>query len=581
MDFTDIRKIRRQLRQLRSKLSALADAAKDATTHLRPLDNSSVETPLSKPARYMRHSQVTFKYGRTRTRLETRDNTALPPILQGDTRSYASPLRRHTLSFQDYFQDLAEKVWEGCTSPRRKPRKRTSIECYGHVPSLAQFAAFAVAKNMPVGDYEEEADVEEAWYEALPPHWRRMALWSHVIQLCKAFIPIERVFMSMVDVCIAVQAHQQAWELLHHFWSLRRRHSIADTHWSLTAAFNLRKRTQWVHIIGETLTVHQCNQIGFGKLMEGLNPLQSDLLRMYATRVVLRAGEDAPCCSRLGEWVHGILIHSIGCRGFGCLCLDTIVDLCLDMDSAQLELSPTLRLALLLRYMQLCPTQSDLDATLDRISNLSTTSNMDSIVTYLPTHSHLDALRKRFRELDALPLVLRVTITMLNQFEMIEGCEDAEKLKRELRELENALAASPEKGTRWRYEPLLDTWIIGTPHPTKCTRPADTTPLANRTRIRIPDSPRGFLGLLNCGYVDTPPRYAEYGYKVPSPCGIKRVRIDIDQHAVAERKRQCTLRERGMDVVEKENLEKEESDALDLRIGEPLPFTEEKDELVF
>lgn len=216
MDLSDLRKIRRQLRQLRAKLYALSEAARE-TSYIRAPDinlvssTTNVETLSSASSssgttfldlRHPSAARVTVKYGKKGRRgggmqsqartngtngHGTTHNVSNLGLHRSDLNRLASPVRRQALGLHDCFKDVAEKVWNIGSSS--KPSSRTSspqknlikntlseVDTIYTVPSLAQLASFAVAKNIPVseGEYDDEGlALEEEWYEVVPGHYRR------------------------------------------------------------------------------------------------------------------------------------------------------------------------------------------------------------------------------------------------------------------------------------------------------------------------------------------------------------------------------------------------------------------------
>ncbi|KAJ1563114.1 hypothetical protein HK405_000121 [Cladochytrium tenue] len=83
-----------------------------------------------------------------------------------------------------------------CGSGEYKPRTRDRDP--QRVPSLLELSAFAYAKIAPVYKESEVCLDDDEWYEEIPWHRRDIVLMQHIIEICKALVPIPSAFENLV-----------------------------------------------------------------------------------------------------------------------------------------------------------------------------------------------------------------------------------------------------------------------------------------------------------------------------------------------------------------------------------------------
>ncbi|KAJ3158716.1 hypothetical protein HDU86_002681 [Geranomyces michiganensis] len=533
MEFTELPKIRRQLRQLRAKLVSFADvaAAQTAATSNRTSLNGCSEgakQPPPSPSWSLLHShrsapasRVTVRYGRGKAR--GRGSTELgiaaasetitpgiPPkspsllaayINRDVARQYPSPMRKQTYGFQEYFKELAAKLWAaGLAEPTGTASARFSAA------QLSQLAAFSVARNLPLATTDQyddlniaggSVDVEEQWYEYVPATYRRAILFAHVIELCKAFIGVPIMFIAIVDTCIAVGANHQAFDVLTHFWKVNAAPSSNDMAWAFSAAARLKKMDAWINAIGPRLTVRQVQRIADSHIAKSLTERQSDLLNVYAMQYHLgntSAHSAEAMANRItkpawfGAWVRRLLQHShFSCPiPHTCPCASTLLTLCGILHTVILQSSQSvsesenetegpLWFVVILRGSQIrikrFEDKSDrreipwLDALVQQDPPLDLLSE---IAVFWPTFNVLAGLRSHLREIGAHAVAKKLTIATLNDYDQI--CRKTQEhggqivsLEEIQQEINMKSETSSPAGNQWRYEPVLQTWIPGTP----------------------------------------------------------------------------------------------------------------------
>ncbi|KAJ3010693.1 hypothetical protein HKX48_007234 [Thoreauomyces humboldtii] len=460
MDFSDVPKIRRQLRQLRAKLSAFANSARDspslATTSTPNTSRESSPTRSHREHPHQRHrhrhpshspsatfldlrtstappQRVTVKYGKS-SRSRVRQTLPPPPspsilaaYVKDDLARLASPLRRHAGGFNEYFRELAERVWGRATIGPGRRSRASSGDTSGpmiddevadkekkggrSVASLSDMAAFAVARNLPLetgGDGDEDVDVEEQWYEYVP---ERLVLWAHVIELCKAYIPVPTTFISIVDACISVNAPLQAWDLLLHFSTLSTsitttptpQTTLNDLAWSFSAANRLNLLTSWCHVVGEGLTVQQSQILAHPRVVKHLDEDQTDVLAVH--RIALFLGGDTPSLGPHAE-------------------MKVVLDVCQRIDGVTGDIPRSVAHVMALRGSQLLAVSGkSRDQARDEeeepgfmmmLRSSPPTCVLDDLVTFYSTFDALLEVRAHLVDIGASHLAKRVTVVMLN-----------------------------------------------------------------------------------------------------------------------------------------------------------------------
>ncbi|KAI9017827.1 hypothetical protein BC832DRAFT_618325 [Gaertneriomyces semiglobifer] len=521
MDYSDLRKIRRTLRQLCAKLDSLADAAmrpsyehaqrQDPSSHMvkdlwEPVESLDEDVDDRTFMGFKRpNTRVTFKRKRPRE-IERRDTLVTRPNVVSTaptipsvihhlefTTHLPSPVRRPIISVIDLFRELIEKVWvenlDGCThKPSRHPPTRagrtsdpTARKPGNTVFPLAQLASFEVAKCIPqrgniIGEDSEDLETQEAWYDAVPAHFRRYVLWSHIIQLCKEHIPIHGPYVSLVEICVSHGAYIQAWELLLHYWFLRQTPTTSDFTWSFSIATKLRKVDTWTRHVGFGLTVQQCSHLVASSIWDFLPSNEVDILKIHALRALISDDFALGSVADHGpKWLRVMAEHNAQCHISLCVCQGTLYDLS-TRPIATFKPPATLHLALMLRCIQVMsryPERFPADASIDDVINsavdVSAGLELDSIIPFFPTFDDMSTLKDCLRACDALPLVEKLTVAMLDGYDKLRKGDShtitpsRKQLQKELHILGKTLAGRPEAGSRWRYEPLLHTWILATP----------------------------------------------------------------------------------------------------------------------
>ncbi|KAI8819406.1 uncharacterized protein EV422DRAFT_534604 [Fimicolochytrium jonesii] len=661
MDFSQIPKIRRQLRQMRSRLSAFSETGEQ----YQPLNKGTTSstagqgcvnrttganspTPnfldLCRPP-----GKVTQKYGKSKNRqrqvLAPKSPSLLASYVQGDMMNLASPIRRQTLGFQEYFREVARNVWgshhaKEVSATYRDDENSQHILKPERVSSLAELSAFALARNLPLAttDNEEDLGLEEEWYEAVPPHHRRAVLWAHIIELCKAFIPSAKVLVPVVDACINAQAPQQAWELLVYFWSLPGGRTLHDMAWSFSVASRLTKSTEWVHTVGRQLRTSECHLIEDVLVRKYLDGCQSELLIVHGLRTLLNMDNQNMTTSqtRINPWIRKLLRHScVSCSQlYDCLCTATILEICARIDSMPSELSPTYRLALLCRGTELVDmiTPSALlnepPEWVGHLRDHNHLHDLDEMVAFYPTFQAMGNVRQALLAIDAIPLARKINLLMLNHYDTLAKGAGHVPLIEELKaQLEVQATPRPDKTSRWRYEPLLQTWIASTPLPngTNTQKPSTLphpSPIYARTRSFIhktsaqhtPPRQFHFLDKKNRPRVRTLPpthntaffnpsskRAAEALWEPDTPVSRPAKRSHIDPACTPPapvlrrhmsdpgggRGRRTVVVKAGdmtagdLQYMASESLGDTDNAPLEMRVVEPLPMTMEEDDLAF
>ncbi|KAJ3183185.1 hypothetical protein HDU85_002211 [Gaertneriomyces sp. JEL0708] len=526
MDYSDLRKIRRTLRQLCAKLDSLADAAmrpsyQHAQRHAPQDPNGHKEKDLWEPVESLDedmedgtfmgfkrpNTRVTFKRKRPRE-MEQRDMAALVPRPKAVSATATipsvihhlefsthlpSPVRRPIISVIDLFRELIERVWvenpDACThkpSRHAPPRAGRTCEPTARKPGnkvlpLAELASFEVAKCIPqrgniIGEDSEDLETQEAWYDAVPAHFRRYVLWSHIIQLCKEHIPIHGPYVSLVEICVSYGAYIQAWELLLHYWFLRQTPTTSDFTWSFSIATKLRKVDTWTRHVGFGLTVQQCSHLLASSVWDFLPSNEVDILKIHALRALISDDFALGSVADHGpKWLRVMAEHNAQCHTSLCVCQGTLYDLS-TRPIVTFKPPATLHLALMLRCIQVMsryperfPADASIDDVISSAVDVSAGLELDSIIPFFPTFDDMSALKECLRACDALPLVEKLTVAMLDGYDKLRKgnshtiTPSRKQLQKELHILGRTLAGRPEAGSRWRYEPLLHTWILATP----------------------------------------------------------------------------------------------------------------------
>ncbi|KAI9104524.1 hypothetical protein DFS34DRAFT_645229 [Phlyctochytrium arcticum] len=446
----------------------------------------------------------------------------------------ASPVKRHGATLIDLFDELARHVWQGhCKTTATASRKRQKLahssllnkhDVYrwreppnadielmasSHhsppraIPGLSQLASFAVARCIPLsmGDHDDDLDAEEAWYAAVPSHYRRWVIWSHCVQLCKAYLHVPTICLAITDICLSVHADIQTWELLKHVCRLTSSHSshLHTARALLARAYQISRPTLFVkHILGPSMTTHCTSQRSFSSLLQYLTPQQAKLMRMYALERILssfHADRNSPAFLHVREYTHYTVLHAISSECItDCVCRPLIERLArLEINSryadAVSRLFPKpLRIAIMLLALQsylfrgFTPRIRNLNNlkrclhSLHALSDPPTTlaaldqyfvgqfDSVDRIREYLGKVSpNLDPLDKSF-DLKIAQIMRSLILGMLNTLARLGGSsEDAGRLQSELERIEGRIAGQSVSESRWRYEEVLGCWIAKTP----------------------------------------------------------------------------------------------------------------------
>ncbi|KAI8906501.1 hypothetical protein DFJ77DRAFT_190510 [Powellomyces hirtus] len=659
MDFSDVPRIRRQLRQLRAKLWIFKEIASEASdsnegggtsdTDLYPAVYLVGHSPSTTFLDLRKPAKVTVKYGkrsnaRQKQNLEPKSPSLLTAYVSGDMARLPAPVRRQIVAFQDYFKELAEKIWAARSSAKPVGSKNV-FDVSNHLdkqsdlagrraPSLSQLAAFAVAKNLPLvtPESEEDIDIEEQWYEYIPAEYRRTVLWGHVIELCKAFIPVSKVFVSLTETCLLVDAQLQAWDTLNHFWEMHSAPTMHDMAWSFSASARLQRPTAWVHQIGTGLSVQQCHYIGDPRTTRYLNDSDMDVLTIYGLRLLLLVDEPNPIITppKTQPWMRKLLRHScLTCfKPYTCICSATILDLCRRIDTLPVDIPASTRLMLLFRGSQLIGKGTTWGCEMDddwlrHLRDMSPAESLDEVVLLYPTFKAIRALRQHMLHLEAVPLARKLTLAMMNHFEALqnnnaESGEPAVTIEDLQEELETKKEATTPTLSKLRYEPLIQTWIASTPAQITGSRVPPPSSPASPRRTRQQSRSARSLPTERSFYLDTPRRTSAKPPIIPrpqrkadfhtSPLLLKRMRLgDTPDRSerltpfaafnhmkrtngndagkdVHDQKRSRGVPETNRSFIRKASHDENEDITaeaiLEMRLAEPLPITEEEDDLL-
>ncbi|KAJ3292437.1 hypothetical protein HK104_005304 [Borealophlyctis nickersoniae] len=530
MDYSDIPKIRRQLRQLRAKLIALNGASQAAPTSLiktpAPASASSFLTnrhssshdddlfvpsgitdALRPPAR------VTFKGNRSRLSHNGSDARPAFSTMPSDQVEHlsdlASPVRRHALTLQDHFKDIVSKVWaqNSADCPSRSSSRGgsptfTNVECNadGRRPAvlpLSTLAAFAVAKSAPDAAEEElGVDAEEEWYELMPLQSRTMILFEHIVQLCIQQVSIGSVVRGLVETCAEHSASVQGLELLQHLWDLRGIPSCQEYHWAIRLAHKLNLQTRWIHHICDTLTPARSEHLGFHTWLTTFDPhhphavlLTSTALETAVEAVEANRHYTNAMWTRVGIWIERLVEHSAKCDNlYTCPCARTIWKACgkkevLSTCASELRacaLLQALHLTVVIGSSTHLPESPLIDGWIADLSNISASASLECVTEIFSTVGRLRQIVRSLLRLNAFPVAIALMDVLVTGYDGLteESLKEGEDLigkdvlEAELADIQRSFEEFKKDATKWRYEPILDSWIVVTPRPlgkiTKC-----------------------------------------------------------------------------------------------------------------
>ena len=517
MDWSDVPKIRRQLRQLRARLlpllhhtdAVLAQAQSVSNSHSSRSSRSPPPPPHLVPhPTHSPHStfldlrrpapptKVTVRYGRSAAARRAASAGALsqPPPAQPQcplarcvaldpVASAESPTaRRQRLAFQEYFDDLADRVWSVVRAGDRASAgaavagDKAALSDAGDTnrphgptcPPLTRLAAFAVARNLPLVTTDllpsssaetspttttsstpaaDEIDIEEQWYDYIPACYRRAVLWAHICELCKTLVPSPAAQAWMVETCMRVGARGQAWEVLCGLWDKPAVARGVYTAWAFGVAERMGRMDAWVRVYGRGMTVDACENGAGGDgdigavLARGVTAVTaaprvaSERLQGVLTAYALIAhlqrrdthrNDDATTWP--AAWVRRVLSHScLTCDApYTCPCATALLLACVHSHARAESQQAPLALPILLRGSQLVSPQQQQQHVrrpkwLTALAHANPCPDtLDAVLEFYPTFSALAALQTHARNSIPAPAIAQnLAALVVNHYDAI------------------------------------------------------------------------------------------------------------------------------------------------------------------
>ncbi|KAJ3092438.1 hypothetical protein HK102_007257 [Quaeritorhiza haematococci] len=420
---------------------------------------------------------------------------------------------KRTASVQDHFKDIVERIWWSEVKPFAKDDKasRRPYPCdlndssdftekrhetdqdppsRRNCLSLGQLAAFAVVTTLPEEeDGLEQVDVEENWYSEIPPHWRSMVLFQHVIQLYMEQVRIPSIFEYMIGVCLMYEAYHQAFDLLRHLWRLRTPTTFVEYEWAYSVAQRMNRVGPWIQFLCDTLSLDVCQDSAFHEFVEYLfcsaqtaprhiSDAEDHFMLLVSSAMCMllrsfkrsRPVQISPSThERFDIWIRRVVTFTASAaphkRKYQVRALHSLSR---RVDSAPLKLSiETWGAALLFRIIQVKPQQKKseinrsmatpaaprlIDSWLAKLYCYFRTRKSSTILQCFETLRELRRIADALKELEAYELAIQVVTHMVNSFEALKTEEHTDEhfvvLNRELQELERWAACNAKATCR-------------------------------------------------------------------------------------------------------------------------------------
>ncbi|KAJ3038990.1 hypothetical protein HK097_002971, partial [Rhizophlyctis rosea] len=526
MHYADLQRIKRLLRQLRAKLKPFITQQSTTPPSSPPRSKNSpastAQTPdYSRLLRKTRRQNITFKQPRNRittTRRQPSTANDLPfvepprqsqaswsnPVASTATsiQTLATPARQHAVSLQDYLKvsisnlcsDLNDRTEEDDDEESGEGSgTKVGVSLVRKVPTLFSLAAFALGKAAPdVSSSDDAVEEEERWYEGIPEHARSAVLLSHITHHHLPHIPHPQVLGPLPHILFT--SHQP----LHTLRTLLLLHSASNPK-SLTAkpylnlATSLNHRKAYLKFIGENLSTSDLTG-GFHKFLGELHKRERAYLEGRAVEVVCGCADTKVlegCIGWLGGWVEG-LVDRIWkeADGEGRFRYDEILGRSRDTDTLslvstnihKLPIPDGLKVSILLTILTLLiPTNPRSRPFQKSITTLQTFASTayDELPPCMLIKTRLMRIAECLENVGEKEAALRVLVLVVNRWEEVgngvESGEGKREVVRRVREVQGG-------GKRWRYEEMLDSYILATPAPPKALTTIITTTIPAITR---------------------------------------------------------------------------------------------------
>ncbi|KAJ3307033.1 hypothetical protein HDV03_003360 [Kappamyces sp. JEL0829] len=172
------------------------------------------------------------------------------------------PTRRHVLALKEHWADVVERVWgKAAANPSGPPpcgRCKDDDSDHDHdldsalaprypVSSLLQLSAYAMGRIAVELDEHEL----EGFYEWLPEHCRRWALWEHLVQLLMKDVAVDALLPGLADVCIDAGATLQAFEMYKCFFIVSEPERKEEYRWAWEKMHQLGMTDDWKMFLAE------------------------------------------------------------------------------------------------------------------------------------------------------------------------------------------------------------------------------------------------------------------------------------------------------------------------------------------
>ncbi|KAJ3041365.1 hypothetical protein HDV00_009506 [Rhizophlyctis rosea] len=385
------------------------------------------------------------------------------------------------------------------------------------VPSLATLAAFALGKSAPdvTSDAYEDGGVEleEEFYEEIPEFARSTVLISHITHLLTTHIPHPSILQTHIQTTLRNSLPLQTYILLLHHHSLSPIRPASSYTWSLNFATQIHKRRSFLAHVADTLTVAAAESVGFGEFVGALEGGEAGVLCVGVFEALVREGWEGEAGSvreRVVGYVKRGLGHFVdrGCQvsewkeewgGRRCRCRDGIVRLCEGLERVR-GLGEDVELGILvIGVLALCEkaevgsaqSKTERDQYQQIIRSLSSYS-LETWHRFSLTPYSLNVLWKASQSLlsnEYHTIALRLLVLLVNRWEEFSGegrdvvLSSGVSKKRvvdlvaEVQEVVDRSGGGAVKGrgvrgggegeetTKWRYEEMLDSYILATPGP--------------------------------------------------------------------------------------------------------------------